>query len=292
MKTNIYNDLLKTKSLDPANVEIFSKSTRDKKNLIVKIDKISGVIFIEDYFVGNSEYFEGVKGSLIENQNFDDYENFEDREDSLRRIQHFKNMILNKDICDFGCGRGSFLKLAKKYARKVHGVEIQKNYLSLLNSNGINAEQSIQNFNTKFDTLFLLHTLEHLPNQIQVLEEIKNYIKPKGKIVIEVPHANEFLLRNLKLEEFKNFTLWSQHLILHTKESLTNFLTYSGYKNISIEGIQRYNIANHLYWLRHKKPGGHKTDLAKLETPELVEEYSNSLKKINASDTLIATADV
>ena len=79
---------------------------------------------------------------------------------------------------------------------------------------------------------------------------------------------------------------------MHTKESLTNFLTYSGYKNISVEGIQRYNIANHLYWLRHKKPGGHKTDLAKLETPELVEEYSNSLKKINASDTLIATADV
>ena len=62
-KTNIYNDLVKTKSIYPANIEIFSKSTRDKKNLQVKIDKISGVVFIQDYFVGDSEYFEGVKGS-------------------------------------------------------------------------------------------------------------------------------------------------------------------------------------------------------------------------------------
>jgi hypothetical protein len=119
-----------------------------------------------------------------------------------------------------------------------------------------------------------------------------NYINFGGNLIIEVPHANDFLLKNLQVEEFKEFTLWSQHLVLHTKKSLNNFLTYSGYKDIEIFGIQRYSIANHLGWLMNKKPGGHMSELANIETPELIEEYQNALKKADATDTLIAIAKV
>jgi hypothetical protein len=58
------------------------------------------------------------------------------------------------------------------------------------------------------------------------------------------------------LDSFKESTFWSEHLILHTKESLRKILEAVGFKNIKIEGLQRYPSANHLY-LRHNRLGGH-----------------------------------
>ena len=37
---------------------------------------------------------------------------------------------------------------------------------------------------------------------------------------------------------------------LHTKKSLTKFLSTSGFRDIEILGVQRYNIANHFGWLK------------------------------------------
>ena len=58
----------------------------------------------------------------------------------------------------------------------------------------------------------------------KILKEFKTHLNPGGILIVEVPHAKDFLLSNLKNEDFKNFTLWSQHLILHTRESLQRFL--------------------------------------------------------------------
>ena len=294
MKTDIFNDLISTSSISEDNIEIFSSHTRDNSNLNVKIDNSSGggVIFIEDFFVGNLEYQDG---NYKENSNklrFDEFESYEDKQDSKRRVNDFKQYIKDKNVCDFGCGKGSFLRLAREYSNSLYGVELQKNYINLLKNNGISCEDKINKHKVMFDTIFSFHTLEHLPNQIEVLKNLKNYINFGGNLIIEVPHANDFLLKNLQVEEFKEFTLWSQHLILHTKNSLNNFLTYSGYKDIEIFGIQRYSIANHLGWLMNKKPGGHISELANIETPELIEEYQNALKNADATDTIIAIAKV
>tara|TARA_B100001094_G_scaffold243714_1_gene239827 strand:+ start:1922 stop:2800 length:879 start_codon:yes stop_codon:yes gene_type:complete len=292
MKTNVLNDLITTGSVNKDTIEIFSNHTRDNSNLKVNIDNTSGVIFIEDFYVGHVEYQKGNYKENLSNLEFNEFENYEDKEDSKRRVDDFKDYIKDKKVCDFGCGKGSFLRLAREYSNSLYGVELQENYASLLENNGIRCEDKINKHKTMFDTIFSFHTLEHLPNQIEVLKNLKNYINIGGSLIIEVPHANDFLLKNLQVEEFKEFTLWSQHLILHTKKSLTNFLTYSGYKDIEIVGFQRYGIANHLGWLKNKKPGGHKSELANIETPDLLEEYQNALKQVDLTDTIIAIAKV
>ena len=109
-------------------------------------------------------------------------------------------------------------------------------------------------------------------------------------MIIEVPHARDFLIHNLKVKDFIDFTLWSQHLILHTRESLRLILADAGFKNIVIQGVQRYSIANHFHWLSHKQPGGHKSLLSAIETPELVASYHQALARIDATDTLVAIA--
>ena len=125
-----------------------------------------------------------------------------------------------------------------------------------------------------------------------MLRKIREKIKDGGRIVIEVPHANDFLLSTLKLESFKKFTLWSQHLVLHTRHSLELTLKEAGFKDVLIEGVQRYNLSNHLSWISQDRPGGHKSDLSIIESKDLNLAYANSLSKIDKTDTLVAIARV
>jgi len=113
----------------------------------------------------------------------------------------------------------------------------------------------------------------------------------KGRLILEVPHANDPLIRFYKCEEFKKFTFWSQHLILHTCESLKRLCKYSGFKNVSIILKQRYPLSNHLYWINEGRPGGHKTNLSLLDNENLNNEYSNSLIRLGFSDSLIAICE-
>lgn len=64
------------------------------------------------------------------------------------------------------------------------------------------------------------YTPAHIPNQIDTLKKISNILRPYGKIIIEVLHAKDFLLTNLNIKEYKDFTFNTSHLILHAENFL------------------------------------------------------------------------
>lgn len=273
-------------------VELFSNKTRDSLNLNVFRDSTSKVIFIDNHYVGDGEYESGEyrkqSTPLIKSTGI----NYEDIADNERRYNSYRQFITAKDICDFGCGAGSFLKRAQPIAKSVCGVELQKNYADEINNIGINCYKLIQNVPKPIDVITLFHCLEHLPDPTSILHNLRASLKDNGEgtLIIEVPHARDFLIENLKLEEFIDFTLWSQHLVLHTRESLRLLLADAGFNNIVIEGVQRYSIANHFQWLCNKKPGGHKSLLSTMQTPELIASYEKALARIDATDTIVAIA--
>lgn len=290
--SKIRESLLRLGLISEENVEIFSEKTRDKENLKVYKDTKTKVVFIDEYYVGDEEYKSGEYRNellpLMESQSG----NLEDILDTERRCEKFQQFIVNKNICDYGCGEGSFLRRSKSVAKSVFGVEMQKNFNAALNSEGIKCFSKLDELTNPIDTFFLFHCLEHLPDPVTALREIFDKLKTggEGRIVVEVPHARDFLLDRLESEQFKNFTLWSQHLILHTRDSLNSFLVDSGFKNVHIEGVQRYGIANHLNWLKNGKPGGHDNPLNILETDKLNNSYAEALSKLDANDTLVAVA--
>ena len=53
---------------------------------------------------------------------------------------------------------------------------------------------NINSFKHKFDVITMFHVLEHIPYQIDTLKVLKSKLKNKGKIIIEVPHAEDFLI--------------------------------------------------------------------------------------------------
>jgi len=289
IQSKISDTLLRIGAIKKENLEIFSNKTRDNNCLTVFRDSMSKVIYIDDFYVGEKIY---ESGSYRNEFNQSSIRDFEDVTDSDRRFNSYKQFIAGKSIVDFGCGAGSFMKQSRNLAKSLVGVELQKNFIDALNKENIKCFKDVNEIENEQDCIFLFHSLEHLHNPIDLLIKIRNKLKgnEQGKIIIEVPHAKDFLINTLKAQSFIDFTLWSQHLVLHTRESLRLLLEYCGFKGVIIEGVQRYSISNHINWLNNNKPGGHKEILSLFETQELVGAYANALSKIDANDTLVAIA--
>ncbi|MBX9702732.1 MAG: class I SAM-dependent methyltransferase [Silvanigrellaceae bacterium] len=144
--------------------------------------------------------------------------------------------------------------------------------------------------NNFYDVIGMFHVLEHFADPIAELINTRKKLKNNGKLVIEVPHARDALITWYNLEEFKKFTFWSEHLVLHTRESLSAILHHAGFKIQSIEGIQRFPLANHLRWLKEKKPSGH-IDWPQFLNSTLDYEYASLLSKLDMNDTLMVIAE-
>jgi SAM-dependent methyltransferase len=284
---SIKSQLLLIGAVDESNIELFAEQTRDCDNLKVFRDEKSGVIFIDEHYVGDAVYAEGTyRGDELSRS-----ASYEDQFDAQRRHQAYLRFYCGKKLCDFGCGAGLFLKLAAPVCSAVHGIELQESFIRDMRSNAINCTSQLPK-DSVFDVITLFHVLEHLPDFRDKLKKLRTHLKPNGQgtIIVEVPHANDFLICKMFSKSFIQFTLWSQHLVLHTRDSLRRALVDAGFRSVIIESVQRYGVTNHLHWLADSKPGGHKSILSAFETPELTQAYSAALSKIDACDTLVAIA--
>jgi len=302
MKNPIYKELKSLKLIKESNLITLNNKTRDKRIKVIK-DLKTKIIFLDKY-ITNNRYYSSVKYN-------DNHLKFLKKskkkianiktslgnietpmlEDDYRRADQFKKILKNKEILDFGCRWGGFLRNIKD-GKSLYGVELREECINYVKNNfkKINISDNINHFEKKFDIITMFHVLEHIPQQIDILKLLKAKLRHKGKIIIEVPHAEDFLILQNELKEFKNFIFWSEHLILHTYKSLKTILTKSGFKNINIQFYQRYNFSNHLGWFLKREPGGHNF-YRKIISDELNQSYCENLKKLGQTDTLIATAE-
>ena len=268
----------------------FYPEVRDRDDISVLKCQKSGVIFLS-----SSEH---IKISQYQSEKDFKYWNAQDRktavlygyEDTLRRFEHFKHIIAQKRWIDVGTGAGGILDYLSQISSETVAVEPQESAREALIESGYKVYPSLNEVpHEDFEVATLFHVLEHLTKPIEVLETLREKMLKGGKLIVEVPHAKDFLLSFLDLDSFKSFTFWSVHLILHTRESLRIFLEQAGFSNISIVGFQRHSVVNHLHWLAKGKPGGH-IEWDHLRTNELDIAYGSMLASIDNTDTLIAVA--
>ena len=302
MKNPIIDELKKLKLISKSNLIILKNKTRDKKIAVIK-DLKTKIIFLEKY-ITTRDYYSSLKykdddrkitkkfEKKVENvKTFSGNINTSIIEDDLRRVSQFKKILIKKDILDFGCGWGGFLRNINNY-KSLTGIELRKECITHIRKNikKVEISNNINKLQKKFDVITMFHVLEHIPFQIQTLKVLKSKLKKGGKIIIEVPHAEDFLILQEELKEFKDFTFWSEHLILHTYKSLRTILFKSGFKKINIQYFQRYNFSNHLGWFLKRKPGGHNF-FKKIVSKKLNDSYCENLKNLRQTDTLIAIAE-
>jgi 2-polyprenyl-3-methyl-5-hydroxy-6-metoxy-1,4-benzoquinol methylase len=210
-------------------------------------------------------------------------------DDAKRRARSFRQDIINKDILDFGCGTGDFIKYAKEYATSVSALEIDRTLLRRIKEEGITAFSSLEEIeeNMKFDVIFLFHVLEHIKDPASLLKTLSSYLTKDGKIILEVPNSDDALISLYNCDEYKNFYYWKCHLYYFNSYTLKKVINKSALMVDFIKQIQRYPLSNHLYWLRQGEPRGHHI-YNFLDSDNLKNEYEKQLASIEKCDTIIA----
>ena len=206
--------------------------------------------------------------------------------DDMRRANMVEPWIRGKRVLDFGCGFGGFIKYASGIAGSVSGIELGSDEIEYMLGQGYDVSDSIDTFDDPFDVITLFHVFEHLKDPAKWLDIISEKIKKDGILFIEVPNANDALLSLYDNAKFADFTYWSAHLYLYTRESLRKVICDNGSLAIEDEGqVQRYPLANHLYWLSKGEPGG-QNKWHFLDSPALDREYKKLLEEKDMCDTL------
>ncbi|RPG62242.1 MAG: class I SAM-dependent methyltransferase [Flavobacteriaceae bacterium TMED238] len=290
--SNIIKLLFKLGISDKNSLKKYHKGVRDHNDINVLKCHKSGVIVL-DKIVNNHGYFEKnihyqkKKQTTVVN---DKKIKSKPLEDDLRRFEQYKLKFKNKTVLDFGCGQGGFIQLIDELTKKTVGIELNDVNRKKLVKSKYDIRKNIGDLRDgeKFDFIILNMVFEHLDKPIELLEIFKQHLELRGELIIEVPHSRDFLLNTIDNESFKKFTFWSEHLILHTKNSLEIFLKHCGYIKTKIIGYQRYPLSNHIYWMSSGKPGGHKV-LDFLNEENLVKSYNNFLIQREETDTIIGS---
>lgn len=276
----------------PDTIEQYYPRVRDRADVHVLRCRQSGVMFLSRADHITDEYYQA--------QTDFSYWAASDRQqalaecytDDVRRANQLGTFIRNRRWVDVGAGAGGVLDLLKSQAREACAVEPQATVRQVLEKAGHQVYAEIVELpEAHFDVATLFHVLEHLPDPVTTLAGLARKLAPGAYLIVEVPHANDALLTLYESEDFKAFTFWSEHLILHTRRSLQACLEAAGFTNIVVQGFQRYPLANHLRWLAQNRPGGH-VDWAFLVDSSLDEAYGNLLARLDKTDTLIAFARI
>lgn len=289
-------EILNTLSLiDEAEVEEYYPRVRDRSDVCVLRCKKSGIIFLSSIDHVQVQYYEeksrqsspervadvNLKGGSIQSPRIDD---------TSRRVRVIQDYVKGRNWMDFGTGYGDILDRLASSTNHTVAVEPNLTQRDSLQQKGYQVFSSLSELPaSKLDVVTLFHVLEHLAKPIDILADIRSRMNRDAVCIIEVPHARDILLQDYDCDAYKEFTLWSEHLILHTRVSLKKFILEAGFKDVEVVGCQRYPLSNHLYWLRHGMPGGHQK-WSHIDSIETHQAYENNLSSIDQTDTIVAFA--
>jgi 2-polyprenyl-3-methyl-5-hydroxy-6-metoxy-1,4-benzoquinol methylase len=268
-------------------LEVFYPRVRDRDDVAVLRDSLTEVIVLsrcdhvsETYYAEREEKnSHRVHGADVVTPRL---------EDNVRRATEFGQYIRNKRWLDFGCGLGGMLDEMASEAAWSAGLEPNRERAMIVSGKGHNVVACLDELaDNSLDIVTMFHVLEHVTDPVGALRSLRRVLRPEGMLLIEVPHARDALFTLYECEAFKRFTFWSEHLVLHTRQSLKTILQSAGYRNVEISGYQRYPLANHLYWLSKGKPGGQEV-WGVLNSKGSRDEYEAALSKLDRTDTLMA----
>lgn len=269
--------------------KVFHKGTRDIAKINVLIDQDSGSLILDKCIENLKEYYNSnqIYSSDDNNTIIDDYLiSTSPLEDDIRRFKLFHKILINKKILDFGCGKGGFLRKLndENISKKLLGIELNSKNRESLKSYGINCLETINEGVDEFDFIFLNHVFEHLDDPFSILKKLFTLLKKDGHIIIEIPHGDDFLIKDCDLDSFKKFSFWSEHICLYTKPLIDKLFSFLKIKNYEVSYFQRYGINNHYHWIKENKPNGHVENI--IFKKPLNNYFKKYLAKEKKSDTM------
>lgn len=95
-------------------------------------------------------------------------------------------------VLDAGCGHGEITAVLGRYCGRVVGVDYDADAVQLARSRFPELEfhaGDLQRWSTgeRFDVILHLHTLEHMPDPVAALRNLRGLLAPDGRLAVEVP---------------------------------------------------------------------------------------------------------
>lgn len=112
------------------------------------------------------------------------------------KILEIKKFCMGKTMLDIGCGVGMLTKALSSMFEKIVGIDgsrikVQKATKNNFASNIEYVYTLFEDYNPSinFDFVVSSNVLEHVDNPGSLLRRIKNWLSPKGRVVMTVPNA-------------------------------------------------------------------------------------------------------
>lgn len=113
---------------------------------------------------------------MQEAYNYNNYiENF-----LIQFIEHHKTL-------DFGAASGNYAIQLTKKGITVDCVEIDKDFIKLLQTKNLKVYSSLSNVNQQYERIYSLDVIEHIEDDAEILNELYQKLSNNGKILIYVP---------------------------------------------------------------------------------------------------------
>ncbi len=141
-------------------------------------------------------------------------------------------------VLDIGCGMGfALLALQDMGFTDLRGIDIDGEQVRCARKLSLNVEQVQNTFkflednSDQFDIVLMFDVLEHVPveEQICLMREVNNAMKPGGRVILQVPNAGSLLAtwqRNIDFTHHSTFTPISLSFVLRN----------AGFEQIQIPG--------------------------------------------------------
>ena len=139
-------------------------------------------------------------------------------------------------LLDIGCGYGFFLSEMKARGWETYGMDVSSTAVSYASGRGLNVAlgtlKDIKYQDDFFDAVTMFYVLEHLPDPIDALKDIRNILKPGGLLILRLPHTTP-IVRLLSFFGINN-NLYDPpfHLNDFSPAATKVILEKAGFKNI------------------------------------------------------------
>lgn len=192
-------------------------------------------------------------------------------------------------ICDIGCGPGRLLEEARKRGHSVFGIEPEATSQKVLREKNIDFFAGFfplpQDLGKKFDVIFLLNTLEHMREPLDVIRGLKKYLNERGRVFISVPNLDALV--NRILHEKAGVFGGHSHIQFFNVATLSKLLENSGFRVLESETVIT-EIGTINNYLSYTDPyyGDSKENFQSFISPEII--YANNMgRNVNVLAELI-----
>ncbi len=141
---------------------------------------------------------------------------------------------LDASILDVGCGSGALLLVLRDYGfRQLLGSDPFIDH-DLHYGDGLKIlKRRTRELSGRFDLIMMNHTIEHVPDPLSDLRQLRDLLAPDGCLLVRTPLAGTFAWRHYGAD-------WVQldpprHLYVHTRESLGRLAAAAGLLPLAVE---------------------------------------------------------